>query len=93
LFYDVFDTLFVLNSPKTYDILKILIKNVIKQPGPVGAGIVPVGADAGAGIGSLRCRPVPVPLTDRKKRCIEHILKFAHILSNRLFLSIINWLR
>ena len=50
LFYDVFDKNFVLNSPKRYDILKILIKNIIKQPGPVGAGpvrsglVVPVGA-------------------------------------------------
>ena len=33
---------------------------------PVGAGLgrsVPVGA------GTPRCRPVPAPLTDRKKRC------------------------
>jgi hypothetical protein len=73
LFYDVFDTHFVLNSPKRYDILKILIKYVIKQPGPVGAGLVlvqsgqgrsvPIGAAAGW------CRSGPVPLTDRKKRC------------------------
>ena len=37
---------------------------------PVGAGLgrsVPVGA--GAGTGCPRCRPVPVPLTDRKKCC------------------------
>jgi hypothetical protein len=45
LFYDVFDKNFVLNSPNRHDILKILIKNVIKQPGPVGAGLVPVVAD------------------------------------------------
>jgi hypothetical protein len=38
-FYDVFDTHFVKNRPKRYDILKILIKNVIKQPGPVGVGL------------------------------------------------------
>jgi hypothetical protein len=42
LFYDVFDKNFVLNSPNGHDNLKILIKNVIKQPGPVGAGLVPV---------------------------------------------------
>jgi hypothetical protein len=40
LFYDIFDTHFVLNSQKRHDILKILIKNVIKQPRPVGAGLV-----------------------------------------------------
>jgi hypothetical protein len=52
LFYDVFDTHFVLNSPKRYDILKILIKYVIKQPGPVVAGPVrsrPVCAGGGTG--------------------------------------------
>jgi hypothetical protein len=38
LFYDVFDKNFILNSPNRHDILKILIKNVIKQPEPVGAG-------------------------------------------------------
>jgi hypothetical protein len=38
LFYDVFDKNFVLNSPNRHDILKIPIKNVIKQPGPVWAG-------------------------------------------------------
>jgi hypothetical protein len=30
LFYDVFDKNFVLNSPNRHEILKILIKNVIK---------------------------------------------------------------
>jgi hypothetical protein len=48
LFYDVFDKNFVLNSPNRHDILKILIKNVIKKLGPVGAGLgrsVPVVAD------------------------------------------------
>jgi hypothetical protein len=98
LFYDVFDTHFVLNSPNRHDILKILINYVIKQPVPVGTGHVPVGtglvpvqsdqgrsvpvpvdadlgrsgpvvAGASAGTGSPQCRPVPVPLTDRKKRC------------------------
>jgi hypothetical protein len=70
LFNDIFDTPFVLNSPKRYDILKILIRNVIKQPGPVGAGLVPVSAGLGRSIptGAVRCRRVLVPLTDRKKR-------------------------
>ena len=36
----------------------------------------PVGAGAGAGTGSPRCRPVPVQLTDRKKRCILIIIFF-----------------
>ena len=36
--------------------------------GPVRSVPVPVGADAGAGTGIPRCQPVP--LTDRKKRCI-----------------------
>ena len=48
LFYDDFDKNFVLNSPKRYDILKILIKNIIKQPGPVP---VPVFPGAGAADG------------------------------------------
>jgi hypothetical protein len=52
-FYDVFDTHFVLNSPKRYDILKILIKNVIKQSGHVGAGL-------------CRCRLVPVGVGRRR---------------------------
>ncbi len=30
LYYDVFNKNFVLNGPKRYDILKILIKNIIK---------------------------------------------------------------
>jgi hypothetical protein len=47
LFYDVFDKNFVLNGPKRYDIMKILIKYVIKQPRPVGAALVPVGAGTG----------------------------------------------
>jgi hypothetical protein len=56
LFYGVIDTQVVLNGPKSYDILKILIKYVIKykmsinyaikQPGPVDAGPVPIGASA-----------------------------------------------
>jgi hypothetical protein len=60
LFYDVFDAHFVLNSPKRYDILKIIIKNVIKQPEPVGAGPVRTGR-GGAGAGSSRCRPEKFP--------------------------------
>jgi hypothetical protein len=52
--YVVFDTHFVLNSPKRYDILKILIKNVIKQPGPVVAGLVPIQSGQG--------RSVPMPV-------------------------------
>jgi hypothetical protein len=55
LFYDVFDAHFVLNSPKRYDILKILIKYVIKQPGPVGVGLVPVGIGL-VPVQSGRCR-------------------------------------
>jgi hypothetical protein len=47
LFYDVFDTHFVLNSPKRYEILKILIKNVIKQPGLVLCRSGPVRAGQG----------------------------------------------
>jgi hypothetical protein len=49
LFYDVFDTHFVLNSQKRYDILKILIKYVIKQTGPVRCRSC---------AGSVRSRPV-----------------------------------
>ena len=64
LFYDVFDKNFVLNGPKRYDILKILIKNIIKQPGPVGAGLVPVQSGQGrsvpVGAGAGWCRSVPV---------------------------------
>jgi hypothetical protein len=49
LFYDVFD----------YTFLGYLIQteyqNVIKQPGPVGAGLFPVCA----GTGSPQCRPAP----------------------------------
>ena len=62
LFYEVFDTHFVFNSPKRHDILKILIKYVIKQPGPVQSGqgrSVPVPVGAGAGTGSPRRRLVP----------------------------------
>jgi hypothetical protein len=61
LFNDVFDTHFVFNSSKRYDILKILIKNVIKQPGPVGAGLVPVdvGRCRSGPTDTDRCRPVP----------------------------------
>jgi hypothetical protein len=54
LSYEVFDKNFVLNSPNRHDILKILIKIVIKQPGPVGAGLVPVQ--------SGQCRSVSVPV-------------------------------
>jgi hypothetical protein len=72
LFYDVIDTNFVLNRPKRYDILKILIKNVIKQLGPVMAGLcrcrlVPVyvgpgrSGPVGAGAGCPRRRLYPVP--------------------------------
>jgi hypothetical protein len=50
LFYDDFDTHFVLNSQKRYDILKILIKYVIKQPGPVGACLVPVQSGQGRSV-------------------------------------------
>jgi hypothetical protein len=50
LFYDVFDKNFVLKSTKTYDILKILIKKVIKQPGPVGAGLMPVRSGQGRSV-------------------------------------------
>jgi hypothetical protein len=65
LFYDVFDTHFVLNSPKRYNNLKFLIKNVIKKPGPVGVGPVrsgPVCADLGwsVPVGAGWCRFVPV---------------------------------
>ena len=55
--FTVFDTQDLLNSLKRRDILKILIENVIKQPGPVESGqgrSVPVGPGAG------RCRSVPV---------------------------------
>jgi hypothetical protein len=41
--------------------LKILIKNIIKQPGPVGAGLVPVlcrSSPVRAGL----CRLMPVPV-------------------------------
>jgi hypothetical protein len=55
------------------------IKNVIKQPGPVDAGLVPVQSGQGrsvpVGAGAVRCRPVPVPLTDRKKRCTVLFVK------------------
>jgi hypothetical protein len=54
LFYDVFDTHFVLNNTKRYEILKILIKYVIKQPGPVLCRSSPVKAGWG--------RLVPVPV-------------------------------
>jgi hypothetical protein len=60
LFNDVFDTHFVLNTPKRYDILKILIKNVMGRSVPVWAG---------------RYRRVLLPLTDRKKRCKFFIKK------------------
>ena len=44
--------------------MKILIKNVIKQPGPVGAGLVPVQSGQGrsvpVGAGAGWCRSVPV---------------------------------
>ena len=68
LFYGVIDTQVVLNGPKRYDILKILIKYVIKykmrinyaiiEPGSVGAGLVPVhsgqgqSVPVGAGVGA-----------------------------------------
>jgi hypothetical protein len=42
----VFDSHLVLNSPKRYDILNFFIKNVIKQPGPVGTGLLPVATGA-----------------------------------------------
>jgi hypothetical protein len=64
LFYDVFDTHFELNSPKRHDILKILIKNVIKQPGPIGAGLVTVHSGQGlsvpVSVGAGLGRSVPV---------------------------------
>jgi hypothetical protein len=81
LFYDVFDTHFVLKSPKRHDILKILINYAKKQPGPVSAGLVPA-SPVRAGLcrsvpvpvpvvpAADRCLPVLVPLTDRKKRCM-----------------------
>jgi hypothetical protein len=50
LFYGVFDTHFVLNSSIRYDILKILINHAIKQPGPVGAALLPVQSGQGRSV-------------------------------------------
>ena len=38
-FSDIFDKNKVLKIPKEHDILSIIIKNFIKQPDPVGAGL------------------------------------------------------
>jgi hypothetical protein len=75
LFYDVFDTHFVLNSPNRHDILKILINYVIKQPVPVGTGHVPVGTGlVPVGTGLVPVQPdqgrsVPVPVDADLGRC------------------------
>jgi hypothetical protein len=53
------------------------IENVIKQPGPVGAGLAPIqsgqgrSVPVGAGAGWCRCRlvPVPVPVVPVADRC------------------------
>ena len=48
------------------------------RPGPVGAG---AGAASASSAGADRCRPVPVPLTDRKKRCIVwHKNNLCHVM-------------
>jgi len=72
----VIDTQVVLNVPKRYDFLKILIKYVIKykirinyaikQPGTVGAGLVPVCAGRFRG----RLAPVLVPVVPGSDRCL-----------------------
>ena len=63
-----------------------------RQSGPVlvraetGAGhgrSVPTGAD--------RCRSVPEPLTDRKKRCMLKILKNKKKCFNWINLALCNW--
>jgi hypothetical protein len=89
LFYDVFNTYFVLKGPKRYDILKILIKYVIEQLGPVDAGLVPVQS------GLCRCRlvavwadrcglepaPEPVPVVPDAIRCrlTDRKKRYIHI--------------
>jgi hypothetical protein len=55
---------------------KILIKNVMKQPGPVGAGPVRSGSVCvGRCCTGLMPLPVPGLPTDRKKRCILYSAK------------------
>jgi hypothetical protein len=77
LFYDVFDTYFVLNGPKRYDILKILIKYkmsinyVIKQPGPVGTSLVPVQSGQG------RSGPVGTGAADRPQETLYKTIENA----------------
>jgi hypothetical protein len=72
LFYGVIDTHFVLNGPKRYDILKILIKYAIKQPGTVGAGLVPIQSGQGrslpVGVGWGRLGPVGAGADTRSPR-------------------------
>jgi hypothetical protein len=71
LFYDVFDKNFLNILPSRAIQYKMSTKNVIKQPGPVGAGLVPVqsvqgrSVPVGTGLGRsvpVRCRLVPVPV-------------------------------
>jgi hypothetical protein len=38
--------------------------------------LVPVPVPVPVLPGAARCRPVPAPLTDRKKRCMSKIFKF-----------------
>jgi hypothetical protein len=64
--------------------LKILIKNVIKKPGPVGAGLVPVQ--------SGRCRSVPVGaagagVADRPQETL-YLKSFKNILTSKIIVDI-----
>jgi hypothetical protein len=76
LFYDVFDKNFLNILPFWAIQYKILIKNVIKQPGPVQSGqgrSVPVGAGAGwcrsVPVWASRCRLVLVPVVPGAVQC------------------------
>ena len=66
LFFDVFDTHFVLNGPKRYDVLKILIKYVIKYKMSINYVIKSINYGPGRSVpicaGRYRCLMVPVPV-------------------------------
>jgi hypothetical protein len=87
--------------------LKIIIKNVIKQPGPIGTSLVPVqsgqgwsvSGGAGASTGSPRCRPVPTGAgaADRPLEMLSFInliYKTKFLFSNAMFdIDINTWVR
>jgi hypothetical protein len=65
LFYDLFDKNFQIIISFWAIQYKMSTKNIIKQPRSVDADLVPVQSGQGWSV------PVPVALTDRKKRCVQ----------------------